>query len=92
MLCNANQEDWSCKRPAKASGLCATHYQQQRRGRPFTPIREEAANTRKVSVVIDTLNVRTMRQEAKRRGVSESAVYREAVAAWARALKKGRRR
>ena len=28
-----------CDRPAAYTGLCATHYVQRRRGRPFTPIR-----------------------------------------------------
>lgn len=30
-----------CNLPARATGLCTTHYAQQRRGRPLTPIRPQ---------------------------------------------------
>jgi hypothetical protein len=34
MVCSAP----ACDRPARARGLCASHYQQHRRGRPILPL------------------------------------------------------
>jgi hypothetical protein len=87
-LCSATWPNGCCDRAPGPShgGLCPTHYQQQRRGRPFAPIRGPAGADPRALVSV-TFHVpaddgAAMADEAARRGVPVSEVYREAVSAY----------
>jgi hypothetical protein len=59
-----------CDRNSLAHGLCWTHYQQQRRGRPLTPIRQKGllllpGNVRVLASVHDAIQKRITDGKAK---------------------------
>jgi hypothetical protein len=67
----------------KASGLCAAHYMQQRRGRlGEAPKRAPNRQGGYVRFRLDEAHVATVQAIAERRGISLSDAYREAVLEW----------
>jgi hypothetical protein len=65
----------SCTRPAVSRGLCGTHFQQQNRGQPLTPIRERG----RPRVV---LRVRVHRETVKALGPKPGERAREILEDW----------
>lgn len=80
MDCSAKGEGWACDRPARAHGLCVTHYRQKNRGNPLTEIGSHLlGESVRISALIDSADVEAAEAEAQRRGVTTSTVYREAI-------------
>ncbi|QDE83343.1 hypothetical protein [Myxococcus xanthus] len=89
MECNAKWEGGACDRDAWAKGLCSGHYQQQRRGQDYAPLRKAGDNTLEmIGVRITREDKQVLESEAQRRGVDDSEVYREAISRYAARLRK----
>ena len=76
--------DPACERPAKKAGLCATHYERQRRGGGAGPIRPrgKADGGKPRGVYLGDEPWQRLAELAKARGVSASELVRQAVARW----------
>lgn len=76
--------DPTCGKPAKALGLCATHYQRQRRGGEPGPIQEHwpVPNAARRCLYMDGLHWQRLGELAETRGASASELVRQAVARW----------
>ena len=66
-----------CDREARAKGLCETHYAQDRRGGPLTPIRDTEPMVQ-VSFRCPARLKEAVEKEAKRRKISTTELWREA--------------
>lgn len=88
--CEAAWEGGHCDREGKyqtpRGKLCPAHYQQVRRGGPFTPLRGKHGQLQE-EVVQETVRVPTRyrdaaQEKADARGVDRAEIYREAIAAY----------
>lgn len=90
--CAATWPGGQCDREPTAGTYCHGHYGQQRRKKPFTPLRgpHNALERATVPVRFDAHadTVQLLAEEATRRGVKEADVYREALDAHAERLGK----
>jgi hypothetical protein len=77
-----------CDRPAKLHELCQAHYQQQRRGRAFTQLRDPGRVLVQVVIQIPEEDAATLASEAAARQIPLAEVYREAVAPYAARLRR----
>ena len=70
-----------CPRPAVAHGLCGTHYQRRRRGRPLErPVQQRCGAEIHIDLP-ESLAART-RSRARELGLTVSECVRAALAAW----------
>ena len=90
--CTAMWPGGHCDREAMSKNLCAGHYQQERRGRPFSELRGAHGKSTEeltyMGVLVPNSDAETMSAEAEARNVERSVIYREAVSAWAARLRK----
>jgi hypothetical protein len=96
-LCEAKFEGGPCDRPARTSGLCQSHYMQQRRGKAFTVLKGEHGKAEGKTVSVPALLVpvednEAIQAEAERRKLKPPDIYREAVDDYAAKLRKRAKR
>jgi hypothetical protein len=73
-----------CGKPARAAGLCPTHYQRQRRGKALeAPLRGEVAPLAPVSFRASAAVLEALEAEASARQLEKSDVIREVLEGWA---------
>jgi hypothetical protein len=79
-----------CGRPTVASGLCPSHYQQERRGQTLAPLRkrEEVARDRLPGIRVSDETRQALDTEAERRRVPVSTVASDVLESWAKRRRK----
>lgn len=89
--CNATWLGGRCDRNVWQGGLCAGHYMQRRRGKPFTPLKgAHGADPRDLVPIrfeAPRADVEVLQAEASRRNVPEAEIHREALGQWVAKLK-----
>lgn len=93
--CTATWPGGTCPHDPAHLGLCSGHYQQQRRGKPFTALRLQHAkdprDLRPLTVGVPAEDLATLTAEAESRPVPVSEVVREGLAELARRIRERQR-
>lgn len=83
-FCRATWSGGACARESASNGLCYTHDQQRRRGKPFTAIRiahgKDPRDLRPLSVSIPAEDLATLAAEAQSKSAPVSEIVREVLA------------
>ncbi|NVJ24132.1 MULTISPECIES: hypothetical protein [Myxococcus] len=91
MTCNAAWPNGCCDRDVWQAGLCAGHYMQRRRGKPFASLKGahgvDPRDLVPVRFEAPRADVEALQAEAKRRDLPEAALHREALGQWVAKLK-----